>query len=290
MPHLRSHPRLRQPKAPDEHSIFVKNVPKWWDKSTILELYEEYGALGMRKIHPNSSITTVVVSFPTNKDAVRAQMETDGMRLDNVILSVELQHNKQRSVRFARENRFRRDSLEDIDEDYEGDAEKEVANDDTPEHTSFGGFVPPAPMDDAAKDTTWARIAANTKPAPTTVDHNKAPKVVLSAKIPMDTTTDTLRPQSPLSPPTDTPQQLEYTGQNFQPNLIADPLTTSKASNISDKTNWDSNSKRDHQPKATTEAGGFSHDVTTWDPIDTTERIRWRHCAECYFCHWRKRC
>ena len=255
-------PHPRHTKAPSQHLIFVKNVPTYLAKYTIPDIYNGYGALGVKNVYPEGSITTAVVSFRTDKDAVRAQIETDGMRLDNVILRVEL-FNKQRSVRFLRENGLTKRPLDDIVEDYEESAQGEEGYDAGSERTSFDGNVASTLPDDAVKDTTWARVVANNNPTPTTAKRPKAHRVVLPGKA------------APHKDPS-------------QSGIIPSP--TAKDSNTSYKTDFEGNSARDQLLEATTKAVVVVRDVNTWEPIDTTERIRQRHCKLCFFCRLRKRC
>ncbi|CAO2647651.1 Nn.00g085730.m01.CDS01 [Neocucurbitaria sp. VM-36] len=280
------HPR--HTKVPSQHLIFVKNVPTYLAKCTIPEIYNGYGALGVKNVYPDGSITTAVVSFRTFKDAVRAQFETDGMRLDNVILRVEL-YNKQRSVRIIREIGSTKRPLGDIMEDYENAQEEEGYNTGS-KQTPFDRNVASTLPHDAIKDTTWAHVVANNKPTPTTVNQPKAHRVVLPGKAAPRVTAGAPHVQLTHKSTPVYPHWSRISDEDPSSDSRTVPSPTAKDSNTPDKTDFEGDGLRDQLVEATTKAVGVPQDENALETIDTTERIRRRHCKLCFFCQLRKRC
>lgn len=90
--------------------IFVKNVPQESFKK-VVDLYTSYKPLETKNLYPNSMMTTVMIVLPSSSIVDEALRNTDGMKVERAVISVERYNIRQSIVdrRDARrrENEFR---------------------------------------------------------------------------------------------------------------------------------------------------------------------------------------
>ena len=281
-------PRPQHTRAKDEHLIFVKNVPADLATGPILDLYSRYEPLRIKNVYPNSDITTVVVSFRTLDEACYAQEDTDGMRLDNVVLRVEM-FSKHRSVRYLREERNTHRPLGAVDEGYEEGPEDPPAY--VPEaayaiHMDFPNF--PALQDKGA--STWAQIAKKTRPpGMTPLPAPAAPP--LHPIVAKEAVMSTQKPSVATPCLTTAP---ETDDAPSEPALTDDISLPSPITSSTEVASYEGDGEDDHmskgQPHIVKEKVlPRSSIIAPWEPIDSTEGIRQRHCRDCVFCQMRMR-
>jgi RNA recognition motif-containing protein len=278
-------PRASNTNSKDEHLIFVKNVPADLAKAAIPELFSPYEPVRIKNVYPKGNITTVVVGFDTHEKASRAQEDTDGLRLENVVLRVEM-YSKHRSVRFLRDARTNQWSLGAEEDEFEDEYEDETPAE--PEYTlPFGrarqdrsgpatwaqivredrrtGMVPLPPPRIALSmehSTLLTRVASLTSPIQVAV-----PRPFLASKT--DNTTSTLGStdgepaHSPNTSPVDAIDYVRYVEENWKP----------KKQVATTKPDWPP----------------YTSIFTPWEPINTSQRISQRHCRDCTFCQKRVR-
>ncbi|KAH8722971.1 hypothetical protein GQ44DRAFT_774495 [Phaeosphaeriaceae sp. PMI808] len=272
-------------KVKEEHLIFVKNVPGYMAKSVIPDLYEEYEPLRVKNVYPDGNITTVVVAFQSYEEARYAQQATDGMFLEDVVLRVEM-YSKHLSVRFLREGRNTKQvknlkvRTKEVDvEDWSwedsidpGEPVKEQENE------------PGNPQKQAAG--TWAEVAKKARqpgirifPASIISPSQKH----VSAVKEVDEVTVIPSTVRASSASTADNASSEITETRRTSSDI--PITLSSNSSGSEK-DIAANSRSPTAIRPTMVSREIS---AAWEPIDSTERIRQRHCADCSFCKMRMR-
>lgn len=136
--------------------------------SSIAALYVKYEPFEVKNLYPDSRITTFIVALPNAAIASIARARTDGMRVDNTIISVE-RYNPRQSTVARRETRRTNSGLYDqgYDDDeygdeyegYEGDASglaEEMVSSRAGEAIAFveTGAVPPRKVEGVS----WADI------------------------------------------------------------------------------------------------------------------------------------
>ncbi|KAF1938710.1 hypothetical protein EJ02DRAFT_16184 [Clathrospora elynae] len=297
MPHL-PYPRV----ANQQHLIFVKNVPGYLVKDAIPKLFSRYNPIDIKNVYPYSKDTTVVVSFRTKHEAARAQQETDQVRLDSVILRVE-SYNKKRSVRFIRENGHVNRQLGDVDEDEPEDDSEETAHDNIPVYTLPLDLVNVKDLKTTPKGTTWADIAGNRRRQ---VDSN-APTVVEAEEEPVPATvptTPTTTPRISVAVPHElsTPgfEHLDHLRPAIPPPIapslsahtaVSPPLYTLPDSPC--EADVEENIRKQKEVAEWAQKASVVQETpdtpATYEHIDSTERIRWKHCQNCAFCKMRDR-
>ncbi|KAJ8108371.1 hypothetical protein OPT61_g8221 [Boeremia exigua] len=118
--------------------LFVKNVPQE-SAAHIASLFTQYKPLEVRNLYPTSCITTFMVALPTEEAAEEALRNTDGLRIESTVLTVERYNARQSTV--ARRDARRRNhgfwrgtynpaasSNGDTDNDsYDADGESQVS-------------------------------------------------------------------------------------------------------------------------------------------------------------------
>lgn len=88
--------------AREEHQIFVKHVPRYLAETSVTAYFKQhYNPLDIRNVYPQGYNTTLVISFGTAEQAVAVQSDTNGLRLDGIVLQVE-SYARARSVRALR--------------------------------------------------------------------------------------------------------------------------------------------------------------------------------------------
>ncbi|KAH4405666.1 hypothetical protein HBH92_177900 [Parastagonospora nodorum] len=274
-------------KGKEEHLIFVKNVPAYMAHRSIPDLYKQYEPVRFKNVYPHSDITTVVIGFRTHDEAVYAQQQTDGVRLESVVLRVE-KYNKHRSVRYLQEVRTKGQPLgptyDDFEEEEEEDQEPE------PEYVlPFG----PTTEETAGVQKTWARIAGNDRatngmmplPPPATAFRVRHPTSVNS--------TAKSTPTFAVAVP--------YIAALHKTDEAASEVTTIDSVPVqspgtqfvgvaSSKGVVEEKKKTKTRPDATKVAMPIRTSIfTDWEPIDSTQRFAQLHCRDCSFCKMRER-
>ena len=288
-------PSLRKQPG-SKSSIFVKNVPAFMAKKAIPDLFARYNALHCKNVYPTGFTTTIVVSFQSPADAELARQETDGMRLENIILHVEA-YDDQRSIRFLRDNRRAHRPLETTEDgenipEFKGIVPRAGSNLTTSTRKVAGSSIVRG-----LGSKTWASVAAN--------KHDLTMSDVWSAS---DKSPGALSAESP-PPRVSLPVQamvsdfdigVPTSSGNIPPDFHLEKQTAARSTT---------------NAPMPTEIGDPAHEValevskvssegpvaeicTTNTPkkvpgseefIDTTERIRQKHCQGCSFCELRTR-
>jgi hypothetical protein len=287
----------------DEYPIFVKNVPQDLATEAVPEFFNQYEPLHIKNVYPHSHTTTVVVYFATLEAALDCQVETDGMRLENVVLSVE-PYNTKKSVRHLREERVakRYGPMGVIEED-DGDSEEQ-------EQEDLPGYITPtepAAQYKVPEGGTWAQIAGHKKfptgmapfppPSPALSPHTRPAKLTQPAELTAIST------ETPVPTPRSTPhiavavprllesaQSHRTASEGLFEDTAADSLDTSL--NIADEGGIQdevAENATDMKPRKPTP----KYTAPTWgnpmDTIDTAERMRQVHCRNCFLCQMRMR-
>jgi hypothetical protein len=290
-------------KAPNEHLIFVKNVPGYLATDEIRSLFAKYNPASVKNVYPNSNVTTVVIGFRTKDQAARAQAGTDQTRLAHVVLKVEM-YNQRQSVRYLRDqgqvNRPRgavqEDESEYLDEDPTQEEELGLAP-----HTEQHAAKDPTA---APQGTTWADVAGNRR-AP----FNEATTV---PEVDSPATTDSTPISTPRMP-TAVPQKLFALDLEHKSSPRLPPAAVSLGYSAPETLAIPPPlSSRSTDTSSTDEIEGQVRrlgDITSWttvaqwasessgqqpvrfptEPLDTTARIRAMHCWNCTFCQLRGR-
>lgn len=171
-------------KVKGEHMIFVKNVPADLATGALDDLLARYEPTRIKNVYPHSHTTTVVVSFKSHDEASYAQQDMDGIRLENVVLHVEM-FSKHRSVRYLREERNAHRPLGAVDEELEEEPDEQAhhvpdAAPEVPDESDLTQLkVPSAPPPIVIGGKTWAKIARKPEPL------GKAPLPALAAQQPL---------------------------------------------------------------------------------------------------------
>jgi hypothetical protein len=297
-------PLPRSNKATNEHLIFVKNVPGYLATDEIRSLFAKYNPASLKNVYPNSNVTTVVIGFRTNEEAVRAQAGTDQTRLAHVILKVEM-YNQRQSVRYLRDQgQTTRPRGAEHDEEEPGYFDEEPTQEDSPvftpplePHTARGSTFAP-------QGTTWAEIAGNRRAlveeAPTTPEVDSSATTestpISTPRMPVPVPQKLSAPgleqkSSPIPPPAavslgnSTPEALAIPS----PHIVDDTKTPhtdqieERVRRLGDITSWDSVAQWAYENSSQQSAQLLA------DPFDTTARIQKRHCQNCAFCQLRDR-
>jgi len=291
-------------KAPNEHLIFVKNVPGYLATDEIRSLFTKYNPASVKNVYPNSNVTTIVIGFRTKDEAARAQAETDQTRLAHVVLKVEI-YNRRQSVRYLRDqgqaNRPRgavqEDEMEYFDEE---PAQKDKLVITPPRGLHVTKDLTAAPQG----TTTWADIAGNRR-APV----NEAPTV---PEVDSPATTDSTPITTPLMPtvvpekffapdpeqkssPRPPPAAISL-GYSTPEVLAVPPLLSFRSTDTCSTDEIEDQVKRLGDIASWTTVAQWATETSDQqpphfplDPLDTTARIRAMHCLNCAFCRLRGR-
>mgnify|MGYP003624091355 CR=1 FL=1 len=289
--------RVRDPKARDEHLIFVKNVPAHMATHAVPDLYAAYKPLRIKNVYPNSDITTVVVGFRTHREASYAQQDTDGLRLESVVLRVE-SYSKHRSVRHLREGRIANRPLGTVDEndDDEEDEQPESRPDSDSDYDTLFPFFVGQVQPDTTGTTTWAQIAKQTRQPQTTQPmvsssspRLKHPTVSEEAKKLPALMAIAEPHHASKNVVAESRSEIDEADAQTDAVLPRSPNTTSTEIAAYDG-DIEDNSKTRNPPSIANAAPYMSTGILApWEPIDTSERIRQRHCRDCRFCQMRNR-
>jgi hypothetical protein len=290
-------PLPRSTKAPNEHLVFVKNVPGYLATNEIRSVFARYNPASVKNVYPNSNVTTVVIGFRTKDEAARAQAEADQTRLAHVVLKVEMYSQKQ-SVRYLRDQGQTHRPRGAAHEDKPGYFDEEPVFTPLPEpHT-------PRNPTAAREVTTWADIAGN-RCAPT----NQTPTI---PEVDSSATTESTPISTPRMP-TAVPRTLFAADIKHRSSTLPPPAavslgySTPEAITIPppDSTHSTNTSFTDEIEVQVGRLGDIAswETVAQWapesrlhqstrfpaEPLDTTTRIRARHCRNCAFCRMRNR-
>ncbi|KAL5114503.1 hypothetical protein ACEQ8H_007593 [Pleosporales sp. CAS-2024a] len=284
---------LHKFQGKEEHLIFVKNVPAYMVDKAIVHLYNQYDPVRFKNVYPDSDITTIVVGFRTHDTAVQAQQETDGLRLETVVLRVEL-YTKQRSIRYLQDQRNKAKAPSDANEDAEEEEEyQEPAREEEERHVLPLGH-------DAATSApgrkTWARIIAGKQ----TTTYGMMP-------LPPPAKDIVSRPATPIH---DQTAKSTPTGQVAVPYMAHSNKADDSATVDSDTA---SNITSESSKGLSGDGAGYEGDVednkkirkqriaiestlsireslfSTSESIDSSKLISERHARDCEFCQMRER-
>lgn len=284
-------------KFKDEHHVFVKNVPAELGIAAVPGLFEQYKPTRIKNVYPTSNITTIVVTFGTYEEAEQAQEDIDGIRLENVVLRVEM-YDQRRSVRYIKETQTRNPRTrrahrphmgyaeETYDEEYEQEAEE----------LEEAVYVRPAAMPRRASPgiTTWANIVGN--------DRGTGMTPLPAPAKAVQTTDPTLTPDPTPANDNDT-QYCDHTHEPAIPYVSDDTASSEHGSIDVLPPSWETASLTDsttsptdselvrlmketvlkNKPKPVVRTSIF----VPWESFDSTERLVQRHCRDCVFCQKR---
>ncbi|KAH6629291.1 hypothetical protein C7974DRAFT_184333 [Boeremia exigua] len=195
--------QMPQPKYNPRQIIFVKNVPQE-AAPRIVSLYAQYEPVETKNLYPNSRITTFMIALPSLGATEAAVRSTDGLKIGNIIISVERYNANQSTVarRDARkkpphvtsESGQRVNSYNSNGDEYDEDLDEYDYCDDVPEapaenatpvkaHSEASRRIglPSTPARKVDKDSTfsWANIASgvstSSSPAPSSSDTKQPP-------------------------------------------------------------------------------------------------------------------
>jgi hypothetical protein len=279
-------PRTSNTNVRDEHLIFVKNVPADLAKAAIPELFAPYEPERIKNVYPRSDITTVVVGFRTHQEANRAQQDTDGLRLENVVLRVEM-YSKHRSVRFLREARTNWSSGAEEDEFEEEYEDESLAE---PEYTLPFGRA----SQERSGPATWAQVIGDDRQ--TGMMPLPPPGIALRSE--NATRTHSIRETS-----SKWPSRLPVPHSDLACEMDNAETTLGLADSILLRSpnappfnviGHDRDDKETRKLKEQTTTIKLHRSVPTsifasWEPINTSQRISQRHCHDCIFCQKRVR-
>lgn len=297
-------------KFTNEHLIFLKNVPTYVSKEAISDIYDQYGANGMKSIYPNGPLTTIVVAFHKKQDAVVAQQETDGMKLENVIVRVEMQKSR-RSFRLSRSvgptnGRAGGTKFEDNQSTFsEVCSQYQTLGTDVDYKTAPEATLSAPTPNFSTEVSVWPQLIPRQN-ASATMPPSDASKYISpqSASIPSATPAATPRVQIAIPNKLFAPQATEAYATKSESPIVSEAASESTivAHPIAENTQTSSEDKKESVIKGFPEHikekksvpfpeaenfGSSQANVGVWDPIDTTERIRQRHRQNCAFCRKR---
>jgi hypothetical protein len=274
-------PRTSDLGAKEEHLVFVKNVPADLATATIPDLYARYKPLRVKNVYPKGDITTIVLAFRTFETASQAQQDTDGLRLDNVVLRVEM-YSKHRSIRYLREVRTSSRPLNVVDEDDDAEVEESLA------YSMEDGYRSPIEQvyQGNTGATTWAQIVRHdrqrdTKPLPATAVASRQQCSTTAEEATIWTPTTTIAvPRIPAVPKTDD----EHSGIARTDETSLGSSYTSSARIVGYQGDVEGNCQTKRLAADNPATKESSSIFALWEPIDTNERIRQHHCRDCTFC------
>jgi hypothetical protein len=274
--------------AKDEHLIFVKNVPAYLATEAIPELFARYRPDRIKNVYPKSDITTVVVGFATQEKASQAQQETDGMRLESVVLRVEM-YSKHRSVRYLQEARTKSQPLDATEEDYEDLEEYEENTLAEPKYVLPFARKP----QEGSGPSTWAQVAGTDRKTdmmplppppgvapladfPTPSEQRASPAPPIKVAVPrIDTARNTDNATSTLG---STDEVLPHSSTS----------SSTKVSSCDGDVEY--TTKTDEQATTTKPDQPVRDSIfAPWESTSTSQRISHRHCRDCTFCQMRMR-
>ena len=116
--------------------LFVKNVPR--DSATRVEvLFTKYKPLETKNLYPTGQITTLMIALPSIGATEAALGDTDGMRFNNSVLSVE-RYNAKQSIVARRDARKKRNNLPSGRANYAYDDEDDCYGEDVYDEAGDG--------------------------------------------------------------------------------------------------------------------------------------------------------
>jgi hypothetical protein len=273
--------------AKDEHLIFVKNVPAYLATEVIPKLFARYRPDRIKNVYPKSDITTVVVGFETHEKAARAQQDTDGMRLESVVLRVEM-YSKHRSVRYLLEERAKSQSPgateDEYEEEYEDNCEEEL-----PVQPQYVLPFARKPQDGTAPST-WAHVAGTERhtgmmplpPPPGPARIEEFP-MLAEQKAPSATPIKVAVPRIKVARDSNNATSTLGSTEGVPSNVSS----TKVASYDGDAEQNQTTEKR--KAAAKVNKAVLDSIFAPWEPINTSQRISQGHCQNCTFCQMRMR-
>ncbi len=285
----------RHTKCTNENLVFVKNVPQDMAKDTVPRVFVQYGAIECRNLYPNSQVTTLMVGFKTAHIARLAQEATEGMRLEHIILKVEI-YNNYRSSRF----------LEDNGHD-ERPLNSEEAHDDTVGlQDSVSDLVQYPALGqerNAGRDlgaTTKGKSRADVAMdmhSPATLNPPTILSVPPEGRMIGPTTPVHIAPDQPQRLKSPTFEQIHSLGNSpTEPHLSRGVSSTSSVTGPATPDNQvygiiaaHDTMKCEYSATRTQPAQVLEHHSDSWIPVDTTTRLRQQHSQNCSFCQLGKR-
>jgi hypothetical protein len=275
-------PPAQKYKGRDEHQLFVKHVPADTAKYALPDLFAPYNPRSVRNLYPDSYDTTVVLSFSTHDEASCAYEDTNGLRIDNTVLYVEM-WSEQRTTRPLgsaegyEAGQSRKPILKPTTTRCQTPIEI-IERTDTP--VSDTGSTRLKPRD----GTTWAQVAGPKQPLPTAVTDRPATSSILF------NIADNARSSHTVESP-----QPQVKAETMEPSTC---VTEDPFHGEGDTTEGDSygmvytlKDPQDEEPVLTrahlTAKPPEYHNA--WDSTNTSYRISHAHCRNCGFCQARLR-
>ena len=144
-------------RSQNSHLIFVKNVPGDLANEGIPKLFDEYKPLVIKNIYPHSSVTTMVLSFRSRAEAIRAKEGGQDKRLGNAVLRTEMYEDR-RSIRFNRGQGQAKGKANNNESDDTEDAEAPAYTIRNKPRSKKGLVAAKAP--NTVADKSWAKVAS----------------------------------------------------------------------------------------------------------------------------------
>jgi hypothetical protein len=284
-------PPAQKYKGRDEHQLFVKHVPADTAKYALPDLFAPYNPRSVRNLYPDSYDTTVVLSFSTHDEASRAYEDTNGLRIDNTVLHVEM-WSEQRTTRPLA-----------VTEGYEaGQSRKPISKPATTRYQTPVEIIErtDTPVSDTGSNhlkpgdgATWAQVVRPKQPLPATVTDRPAISPVLP------TVTDkAFLGRTAASPQIQVNAEPEGLAWSGLPAKSPTCVTEDPGYGEGDTTDGVSygvvytfKDRQDKEPIVTrahltaVPPGSYS----AWDSTNTSDRISHAHCRNCGFCRARLR-
>lgn len=300
--------------------IFVKNVPQD-SASSIANIYTQYEPLDVKNLYPTSQITTMMIALPTAEIAATALRCTDGMKVDNTIISVE-RYNARQSIVARRESRRKCNGEQTMnyEDDYDGYEADQSMHDEVPEswEDELAPHVPEEPVaicreTGKVDGVSWAdvtkgllmklpspphAIATPAVTAPQTPIMAPASSMIVpiavasQASPPIEITTAIVTPPSlirlPHTPSSGTPSSMTPPSRAFSsrtpsPEQFHTAPQCPTPEKSSDGGKFEEDFGREIQVLNTTHQ---QRESLAWS-ASTDNYIRNRHCADCTFCRKR---
>ncbi|RAR02655.1 hypothetical protein DDE83_008510 [Stemphylium lycopersici] len=305
-------PLFSAAKARNERLIFVKNVPTYVPEEEIAALFAPYNPISIKNVYKDSSITTIVVAFRSKPDAARAQHDIDKTRLGSAEIKVEV-YEQRRSLRYIRDQgQANRASINPEKEQKEQPGHLGPEGD----SPSFPPLPPVSvkPLNTGPQNNTWAhvagtraaRIATKAPPSPVPATPTKAGNTTQTTNLPPTPTATPhipiavprklfapATPGEPLQPQTDSSPPIGGAVLHSLGDSTPDGIPIlSPATLLSPSIQPRPETEMEYKIRRWGEIMGCAQNNNTLlgeanvpvGPLETTLRIRERHCRDCVFC------
>jgi hypothetical protein len=307
-------PPPTQRKHHPDRIIFAKNVPQE-SAPAISALFSQYEPLEVKNIYPHARITTIMITLPTADLATTAQHNTDGLRFDNTVLTVERFNATQSTVARREARRGHGGGYHDTSTDeYEG-YRNEYAHG-SAVHGSAVQNEGPLDWDEESSaqltpsttdrevvegsDSSWANIAKGfispslSSPTPAILTTQMPVEIPDTSRTPVPRSSElaTTTTTTPSGPPLLTPSTTSY-DTFYSASQCPTPVQGNQARQDLDESN--NKAVVGEDPSQQTEVSWFAkhplRHLGRMGPrgagFDTTENIRRRHCESCSICQMR---